>query len=177
MVGWDRKRFFFPLISPSTVRAGRWFSFQGYRSLEFYSYLGPIKSLEYILFFLYKGWLWMRTKRILTKQAREKRLSREIHFWIPANPIISSFASWCPKIPKYHEISTNVWNIARGTTDPTRAEGWVHLAKVTSWGHNTSSNTNLDHISSSESWISINKKSQPNISISTKLKIQNLDQT
>ena len=33
------------------------------------------------------------------------------------------------------------------------------------------------HISSSESRLSINKKSQPNISISTKLKIQNLDQT
>ena len=39
------------------------------------------------------------------------------------------------------------------------------------------SNINLDHISSSESRLSINKKPQPNISISTKLKIQNLDQT
>ena len=35
-------------------------------------------------------------------------------------------------------------------------EGWVHLAKVTFWGHNTTSNTNLDHISSSESRLSIN---------------------
>ena len=35
-------------------------------------------------------------------------------------------------------------------------EGWVHLAKVTSWGHITSSNTNLDHISSSKSRLSIN---------------------
>ena len=35
-------------------------------------------------------------------------------------------------------------------------EGWVHLAKVTSWGHITSSNTNPDHISSSESQQSIN---------------------
>ena len=34
-------------------------------------------------------------------------------------------------------------------------EGWVHLAKATSWGHITSSNTNLDHISSSESRLSI----------------------
>ena len=50
-------------------------------------------------------------------------------------------------------------------------EGWVHLTKVTSWGHITSSNTNLDQISSSES------TPQPNISISNKLKIQNLDQT
>ena len=31
-------------------------------------------------------------------------------------------------------------------------EGWVHLAKVTSWGHIT----DLDHILSSESWLSIN---------------------
>ena len=35
-------------------------------------------------------------------------------------------------------------------------EGWVHLAKVTSEGHITSSNTNLDHISSSESPLSVN---------------------
>ena len=35
-------------------------------------------------------------------------------------------------------------------------EGWVHLAKVTSWSHITSSNTNLNHISSSESRLSIN---------------------
>ena len=35
-------------------------------------------------------------------------------------------------------------------------EGRVHLAKVTFWGHITSSNTNLDHISSSESRLSIN---------------------
>ena len=35
-------------------------------------------------------------------------------------------------------------------------EGWVHLAKVTCWGHITSSNTNLDHISSSKSQLSIN---------------------
>ena len=35
-------------------------------------------------------------------------------------------------------------------------EGWVHLAKVTSCGYITSSNTNLDHISSSESWLRIN---------------------
>ena len=55
-------------------------------------------------------------------------------------------------------------------------EGWVHLAKVTSWSHIRSSNINLDHISSLESRLSINPKSQPNIGISTKLKIQNLDQ-
>ena len=35
-------------------------------------------------------------------------------------------------------------------------EGWVHLAKVTSWGHITSSITNLDQFSSSESRLSIN---------------------
>ena len=35
-------------------------------------------------------------------------------------------------------------------------EGWVHIAKVTSWSHITSSNTNLNHISSSESRLSIN---------------------
>ena len=37
-------------------------------------------------------------------------------------------------------------------------EGWVHLAKITSWGLITSSNTNLDQISSSESRSSINFK-------------------
>ena len=47
-------------------------------------------------------------------------------------------------------------------------EGWVLLTKLTSLGHITSSNTNLDQTSS---------KSQPNISISTKLKLNNLDQT
>ena len=31
------------------------------------------------------------------------------------------------------------------------SEGWVHLIKVTSWGHITISDTNLDQISSSES--------------------------
>ena len=56
-------------------------------------------------------------------------------------------------------------------------EDWVHLDKVASRSHIRSSNINLDHISPSKSQISINKKSQPNISISTKLKIQNLDQT
>ena len=35
-------------------------------------------------------------------------------------------------------------------------EGWVHLDKLTSWSHITSTNTNLDHISSSESRLSIN---------------------
>ena len=35
-------------------------------------------------------------------------------------------------------------------------EGWVHLAKVTSWSLITSSNTYLDHILSSESRLSIN---------------------
>ena len=34
-------------------------------------------------------------------------------------------------------------------------EGWVHLTKVTSWGYITSSNTNLNQISSSESRLSI----------------------
>ena len=37
-------------------------------------------------------------------------------------------------------------------------EDWVHLTKVTSWGHITNSNTNLDQISSSESRPSINFK-------------------
>ena len=35
-------------------------------------------------------------------------------------------------------------------------EGWVHLAKVTSWGHIRCSNISLDHISSSESRLSVN---------------------
>ena len=50
-----------------------------------------------------------------------------------------------------------------------RPEGWVHLAKVTSWSHITSSNINLDQISSSESRPSINFKISTNISILTKL--------
>ena len=37
-------------------------------------------------------------------------------------------------------------------------EGWVHLTKVTSWGHITNSSTNLDQISSWESRPSINVK-------------------
>ena len=39
-----------------------------------------------------------------------------------------------------------------------RHEGWIHLAKVTSWGHITSSSTNLDHISSSESGLKASTK-------------------
>ena len=52
-------------------------------------------------------------------------------------------------------------------------EGWVLLTKVTSLGHIRSLYTKLDKISSSESTL----KSQPNISILTKLKLQHLDQT
>ena len=48
-------------------------------------------------------------------------------------------------------------------------EGWVHLAKLTSWSHITSSNTNLDHI------FRISTKHQ--LKISTNLKVQNLGQT
>ena len=47
-------------------------------------------------------------------------------------------------------------------------EGWVHI---------TSSNTNLDHLSSSESRHGSTSKSQPNINLPIKLKLQNLDQT
>ena len=47
-------------------------------------------------------------------------------------------------------------------------EGWVHI---------TSSYTNLDQISISESRFSINSKSQPNVSLSIKRKLQNFDQT
>ena len=63
-------------------------------------------------------------------------------------------------------------------------EGWVHLAKVTTWGYITSSYTNLDHISSSESRLSIHftisiKHSLQNQTSASRLnfKIQNIDQT
>ena len=58
-------------------------------------------------------------------------------------------------------------------------EGWVLLTKVTSLGHITSSYTNLDQTSSKSrpSTNSNSTKSQPNISISTKLKLKNLQQT
>ena len=72
-------------------------------------------------------------------------------------------------------------------------KAWVHLAKVTSWGHITSSNTNLDHISSSESRLSINKNlnqasaspqnlkfkilTKPSFRISTKIQHNNLYKT
>ena len=68
-------------------------------------------------------------------------------------------------------------------------EGRVHLAKVSFWGHITSSNTNLDHISSSESRLSIKNLNQtsalnlkfkilakPNFRISTKIQLHNLNQ-
>ena len=51
-------------------------------------------------------------------------------------------------------------------------EGWVHLAKVTSWSHNRSSSINLDHISFSESRLSINKKSQPKSASPQNLKLK-----
>ena len=57
-------------------------------------------------------------------------------------------------------------------------EGWL-LTKVTSLGHITSSYTNLDQTSSKSrpSTNSNSTKSQPNISISTKLRLKNLQQT
>ena len=77
-------------------------------------------------------------------------------------------------------------------------EGWVHITKVTSWVNITISNTNLDQISSSESWLKnqflnqtsaslSNSKSRPNIAsesrprfnfiTSTKHQHQNAEQT
>ena len=50
------------------------------------------------------------------------------------------------------------------------------LAKVTSLGHITSSYPNLDQIPSAIFDKESTSKSQPNISIQTKLKIQNIDQ-
>ena len=55
-------------------------------------------------------------------------------------------------------------------------EGWVHLNEVTSLAHITSSYPNLDQISSAIFDKESTSKSQPNISIKTKLKIQNIDQ-
>ena len=54
-------------------------------------------------------------------------------------------------------------------------EGWVRLIN----SHITSSNTKFDQISSSEYWPSTNFEisTSANISISTKLKIQDIDQT
>ena len=75
------------------------------------------------------------------------------------------------RISRWHQVAD--WPIKKHCKRHNGPKGWVHLAKVSSWGHIT----NLDHILSSESRLSINQKSQPNISIPTKLKIQNLDQT
>ena len=50
--------------------------------------------------------------------------------------------------------------------------GWVHLAKVFSWSHITNSNTNLGHISSSESRLSIKNLNQTSASpLNLKFKI------
>ena len=61
-------------------------------------------------------------------------------------------------------------NIAKGTT-----EDWVLVTKVTSFGHITSSQTNLDQISSSKSWPNIASESRPRIIfiIATKRQQQN----
>ena len=61
--------------------------------------------------------------------------------------------SWCPPVMKHCQRHNG-------------PEGWVHLTKVTPWGHITSSNTNLDQIS--EFYQASTSKSQPNISILTK---------
>ena len=55
-------------------------------------------------------------------------------------------------------------------------EGWVLLTKLTAFGHITSSYTNLDQTLQNLDQAPTSK-SQPNISISTKLKLINLDQT
>ena len=60
---------------------------------------------------------------------------------------------------------------------PAQPEGWVQLTKVTCFGHIASASTNLDQISSSDLDQASTSKAQPNISSSTKLKIQNIDQT
>ena len=56
-------------------------------------------------------------------------------------------------------------------------EGWVRLLKLTYFRHITCSNTKFDQISSSESQSSTNFKisTSANITISTKLKIQDID--
>ena len=58
-------------------------------------------------------------------------------------------------------------------------KGWVQLTKVTYSSHITSSNTKFDQISSSEYWpsTSFEISTSANMSISTKLKIQDIDQT
>ena len=62
------------------------------------------------------------------------------------------------KMEKYVRIDFGQYLIAYKVKHCQRhngPEGWVHLAKVTSWGHIRSSNISLDHISSSESGLSI----------------------
>ena len=58
-------------------------------------------------------------------------------------------------------------------------EGWVLITKVSYLGHITSSQTNLDQISSSKSWPNIASESRPRIIfiIATKGQQQNIDLT
>ena len=58
-------------------------------------------------------------------------------------------------------------------------EGWVLITKVSYLGHITSSQTNLDQISSSKSWLNIASESRPRIIfiIATKGQQQNIDLT
>ena len=78
-----------------------------------------------------------------------------------SSSIFTNLAVFCSK---GGGVSNPCSNIAKGTTDPR-----VEFIKVTSWGHITSWNTNLDQISSSESRPSINFK----ISTNYQQKMQN----
>ena len=100
------------------------------------------------------------------------------------------------QLPVNRNASAVKWRIDVGLKHCQRhngPEGWVHLAKVTSWSHIRSSNINLDHISSSESRLSINKNlnqtsaspqnfnfkilTKPSFRIATKIQPHNFNQT
>ena len=81
-------------------------------------------------------------------------------YWRPASFIIQRKVSWIKFL--FLKVSY-ILNIAKGTTDP-RVE---FISQVYS-----SQFTNLDKMIISEAQLSINLKSQPNISISTKFKLK-----
>ena len=86
----------------------------------------------------------------------------DIHFFTSSSTTIASnFMPWNLRTYKKTLTSAGVFKCAlivknKHCQRRNGPEGWVHLAKVTSWCHITSSNTNIDHISSSEFWLSIN---------------------
>ena len=130
---------------------------------------------------------WIRRQ----KDKRDKRgKKQEKHDWVFNSTFQAACVTQHPQFLRCLDITIHcckaplhwlVWNMSfnrlwnliyKHCQRHNGPEGWVVLNKLTSLGHITSSYTNLQNLDQPPT-----SKSQPNISISTKLKLKNFDQT